>query len=381
MFWNHDLKQCLLSSLFMLLLLPGNNYAAENVVLITLDGLRWQEVFAGVDEELATHQEYSSQSEELIEKFWHETPEERAEALLPFINGTVFSQGAYAGNRQQNSCAAVSNDWYFSYPGYSEILTGVVNPDIVSNSKIPNSEATFLELLESNSMYQGKTAAFASWDVFPFIFNVERSGIHVNAFSPEANPADSQEEFLNNLQNNIPPPWPTVRNDAFTHQFALSYLRREQPKVLFIGYGETDDFAHDGKYDEYIFAANRTDRFIEEIWLTLQSIDQYRNNTALFITVDHGRGELPLETWKHHSSRGATTRPNSGLTQYADGIAGSEATWFAAIGAGINNRGEIQTESDCITSNRIAASLMQLIGEDYRDYNPAMGAPIQELFE
>ena len=38
-------------------------------------------------------------------------------------------------------------------------------------------------------------------------------------------------------------------------------------RIVFIGYGETDDFAHDGKYDEYVMAANRTDRFIKELWL------------------------------------------------------------------------------------------------------------------
>ncbi|MEO1982643.1 MAG: DUF1501 domain-containing protein, partial [Fuerstiella sp.] len=53
-------------------------------------------------------------------------------------------------------------------------------------------------------------------------------------------------------------------------------------------YGETDDFAHDGKYDEYILAAHRTDRFIREIWDIVQSTNGYRDNTVLFVTVDHG---------------------------------------------------------------------------------------------
>ena len=162
----------------------------------------------------------------------------------------------------------------------------MVNPTIDSNSKVPNTEATFLELLESNSLDSERTAAFASWYVFPFIFNVERSAVHVNAFSTEANPADNHEIFLNKLQNDIPPPWSTVRNDAFTHQYALSYLRREKPKVLFISYGETDDFAHDGKYAEHIFAANRTDRLIKEIWSTLPHPDTYRYNTVISIHVD-----------------------------------------------------------------------------------------------
>ncbi len=353
--------------------------AAENVVLITFDGLRWQELFHGLDDELSEHEEYSAQSSLITERFQRRSPRQSAESIFPFLYSTVFSRGSYIGNRDANSCAEVSNPWYFSYPGYSEILTGVVNESIDSNGKIHNPERTIHELLNSNSVYRGKTAAFGSWDVFPYIFNVERSGIFVNAFSPLQEPVGEYEQLLNQLHQDIPTPWPTVRNDAFTHYFAMSYLRREQPRLLFISYGETDDFAHDGKYDEYILAANRTDGFIKDVWETLQSMPNYRDNTVLFITVDHGRGEEPLETWLHHASKRSLDGYMSSLAQYEDGIVGSEATWMAAMGPGINAGGLIETGDYCVTSDRIAATLLQLLGEDYRDYNPSMGAPITEL--
>jgi glucan phosphoethanolaminetransferase (alkaline phosphatase superfamily) len=76
-----------------------------------------------------------------------------------------------------------------------------------------------------------------------------------------------------------------------------------------VSYGETDDFAHDGKYDEYdeyIFAANRTDRFIRELWNEINNNPAYKDNTVLFITADHGRGSDPIETWQHHASEKAT---------------------------------------------------------------------------
>ncbi|GIT63983.1 MAG: hypothetical protein Ct9H300mP22_3830 [Gammaproteobacteria bacterium] len=66
--------------------------------------------------------------------------------------------------------------------------------------------------------------------------------MYVNAFHPEVNPADEFEEISHSyiktfqLHGN-------VRNDAFTHHYALSYLLREKPRLIFIGYGETDDFA------------------------------------------------------------------------------------------------------------------------------------------
>lgn len=220
---------------------------ADNVVLITLDGLRWQELFRGLDIRLASDDSYSKQQSELMRQFWDDDPAARARLLFPFLHGNVFEQGSVIGNRDLCSCARVANPWYFSYPGYSEILTGVVNETINSNRKIPNPERTVHELLEGIDGFAGRTAAFASCDVFPFIFNIERSGVYVNAFELLNAPEGMTEISLNQLHSDIPPPWPTVRNDAFTHRFALSYLRREQPRLLFIGYGETDDFAHDGK--------------------------------------------------------------------------------------------------------------------------------------
>lgn len=371
------------SLLFFIVSLQLSNpvFGAENVVLITFDGLRWQELFRGLDLDLANHEEYSEQSALITERFQRRNPEQSAAAIFPFLHSTVFSRGSYIGNRDADSCAAVSNPWYFSYPGYSEILTGVVNEGLDSNDKIQNPERTIHELLNTNPAFRGRTAAFASWDVFPYIFNVEKSGVFVNAFSPLEEPAGEFEQVLNQLHGDIPTPWPTVRNDAFTHHFALSYLRREQPRLLFISYGETDDFAHDGKYDEYILAAHRTDGFIREVWETLQALPQYRDNTALFITVDHGRGEEPLETWLHHASKRSLDGYMSSLAQYEEGIVGSEATWMAAMGPGINDDGLIGTPGQCVTSDRIAATLLRLLGEDYRDYNPGMGEPIEELLE
>ncbi len=370
--------QLLLSALLGLPCLAAS--AADNVVLITLDGLRWQEVFRGIDQTLATHEEYSPRSEQLLTQFWHEDPQTRAQLLMPFMHGVVFAKGTYAGNRDAGSCARISNPWYFSFPGYSEILSGVVNRSIDSNGKNQNPEQTFLELLNAHPEYQGRVAAFASWDVFPYIFNVERSGIHVNAPGVPIIPANAYEQTLLKLSEDIPMPWETVRHDAFTHHFAASHIAQSKPRITFISYGETDDFAHDGRYDEYIFAANRTDRFIREIWELLQSTQGYRDNTVMFITVDHGRGEVPLETWQHHASKESLSGYMQSLAQYEEGIVGSENVWMAAIGPGIPDSGLVTNgDTRCLESNRIAATLLQVLGEDYERLNPAMGSPMQEF--
>lgn len=356
-----------------------NVSAADNVVLITLDGLRWQEVFSGIERRLALSEDYSGLSDKLMDEFWDDSADVRAQKLLPFLHDVVFKKGTYVGNRDQASCAKVSNDWYFSYPGYSEILTGIVNPSLSSNAKTPNPERSIFELLNAVPEFKGRSAAFASWDVFPFILNTQRSGLHVNAFHKEEDPQSEFELLLNRLSEDTPAPWATVRNDSFTHHYAMSYFKREKPRVLFISYGETDDFAHDGKYDEYIFAANRTDRFISEIWEMVQETEGYTDNTDLFITVDHGRGEEPIETWRHHASKTSVTSYMSSLASYEEGIVGSDAVWMAGMGPGVPNSKLINTGDNCLSSNRIAATLLELLGQDYRDLQSDMGAPIKEF--
>ena len=41
-----------------------------------------------------------------------------------------------------------------------------------------------------------------------------------------------REVFLNELQPQVPSPWSTVRLDAFTHHYALEYLKRERPRLI-----------------------------------------------------------------------------------------------------------------------------------------------------
>jgi len=362
---------------FCLIVVSGTSLAAENVVLVTIDGLRWQELFSGLDTRLTRNKEYTAEQELLLTRFGSDPATRSGHKIFPFLYSTMFEQGSYVGDRNRSSCAEVKNDWYFSYPGYSEILTGVVNPTIDSNAKKLNPEKSILELLDSTPRFEGKTAAFASWDVFPFIFNVDRSRLHVNAFEEEKNPQSDFERLLNTLYRDTPPPWPTVRNDSFTHHYAMSYFSRELPKVLFVSYGETDDFAHDGKYDEYILAANRTDRFIGELWKLIQATPSHRDNTVLFVAVDHGRGSEPIETWQHHASKKSVSGYMTSLSQYENGITGSEAVWMAAVGPGVASNGLIVTGADCLTNNGIAATLLELLGEDYKTLNPAMGAPLE----
>lgn len=299
----------------------------QKVFLITLDGLRWQELFTGVDSLLLQNENYVKHPESLHEAYWNSSPHQRRLALLPFVWGEVPQMGQLYGNRNRGSKVNLTNGMWFSYPGYNEILTGRADDqNINSNAKIPNPNETVLE--QFAKIYGKKqVAAFGSWDVFDAIVNEERSGVYTNCgFEPSTDlPLTPEEELLNELQQQIPSPWGTVRLDGFTHQYAKAYLDKHQPDLIYIAYGETDDFAHNGNYESYIKSTKNTDALIEDLWNYSQKSDYYRDKTTFIISTDHGRGTDPIDSWRSHGKK----------------IKGSDQTWIIVFGKGVKPLGEV----------------------------------------
>lgn len=353
----------------------------RNLIFVTIDGLRWQEVFNGKQQDLIENVEITKHSNDLIESLKASNPNTAKELLMPFMWQTIAKNGVLIGDRTQGSNMSVANQWYFSYPGYSEIFTGVVNNSLNSNKKVLNPEVSFLEWLSKDKGYKN-VAAFGSWDVFPYILNTERSGLYVNAGFSAANLYyhSDQVNLLNTLQQEIPSPWHNVRLDSFTHRFAMDYLKTNKPRVISISYGETDDFAHQGDHHQYLTAAHRTDGFIAQLWQWVQRTEGYKDNTNLLIITDHGRGSN-LKDWRHHASSSAVkTYMKSLLTEFPRGVEGSEHIWMAAIGPDIKSLGVAKTDSE-IYQKQISATALKLLGEDPDEFNLKAAKPITGIIK
>ncbi|MDP3472703.1 MAG: hypothetical protein Q8S14_12595 [Algoriphagus sp.] len=133
----------------------------ENIVLITLDGLRWQELFKGADSLFVDDTGMIKSMGSLLGDFWHEDPKLRRKMLFPFVWNTVATQGQIYGNRAHGNMVNNQNKMWFSYPGYNEVLSGFADDErINSNSKINNPNVTFLEYLNQKPEYKGKVMAF-----------------------------------------------------------------------------------------------------------------------------------------------------------------------------------------------------------------------------
>lgn len=365
--------------LIQLLCLCGfalNSQAADNLVLVSIDGLRWQEVFQGYQDDVLDLAEFKEKKAGLEEQFSGTDAANKRQKLMPFLWNVLAKNGVLIGNRDSGSNMRVTNNYWFSYPGYNELLTGKADPNIDSNKAIANPNVTILEWLNKQTGYQGKVAAFGSWDVFPAIINRTRSGVFINAGFESADWVELSEKakWLNALQKQIPSPWHNVRLDAFSLGFAEQYILTHQPKVIYLALGETDDFAHQSNYPEYLRGANRADQFIAQLWTLLQSIEQYHGKTNLIITVDHGRGNS-AQSWQHHASPKAVKGYLNGLNQYKDGIPGADQIWLAALGPDVKSIGEMKNTST-FTLDQVAATAMGLLNLQPKDYATDIALPL-----
>ena len=334
---------------------------AKNVIFIMTDGLRWQEVFHGADLALMNKQHGKvTDVAALKAKYWRPTVEERRKALMPFFWSTIAIDGQVFGDRDRGSDAYVTNGLNFSYPGYSETLTGFADPRINSNDKVPNPNVTVLEWLNNTAEFHDKVAAFGAWDVIGAVFHPERAKFTINAgYDPlMMTPMTPRLELLNQLKAESPRVWEDEPFDPIPFYTAMEYLKTKRPRVLYISFGDTDDWAHDGNYKEYLDAAHRVDAYIARLWKAVQENPQYRGKTALLFSPDHGRG-AGLDTWRDHGQK----------------LPESRYIWMGFLGADVKPMGD-HTNIQPVTQNEIAATLAELLGKDYHAAVPQSGAPI-----
>ncbi len=340
-------------------------FHTENVILITLDGVRYEEVFQGADRNIINDSTMVKNIEEINDAFWFDDENKRRETLMPFIWSTVKEHGQIYGNKNRGSVMRLTNPYFFSYPGYSELLIGFNDDSVNSNAKVLNPHTNVLEFMHQQDGFNGRVAAFASWDVFDWIINHERNDFTINSggYPLEDSLLTQKQRWMNTFVSDMPYEGYGlgVRWDALTHEYAFEYLKYRKPRFLYIAYDETDEFAHQTKYDKYLQMIHRLDRYIGDIWKWIQSNDMYRNKTTLIVTTDHGRGGYENGQWGSHGQS----------------VANAEFVWAAIIGPDTPHMGEV-THADTIATNQIAATITHVLGYDYKS-NREVGKVISSM--
>ena len=159
------------------------------------------------------------------------------------------------------------------------------------------------------------------------------------------------------MASDLPRHWDYGPVDAPIVYAAIETLRTRKPRVLYVMLGEGDEWAHQGRYDLYLDATFRADRFIERIWTTVQAIPEYAGRTSLLLTTDHGRGATTTD-WMNHGRE----------------VAAAERTWIAVLGPDVAPLGVRRDVN--VTTSQIASTIASLVREDYRAAVPDAAAPL-----
>lgn len=342
-------------SLLVLLCASGQAQPAENIFIIATDGTRWQEIFGGADSALLHDPAYVQDTALSRQLYWAPSPDERRKRLMPFFWNVIAQQGQLYGNRKKESKVNVKNMYKISYPGYNELLTGYPDPLPILNAPQYNRNTSVLAYLNNLPAYKGRVAAFTSWNVFPFILNSKRTDLVQNSGYALLTDTTEGSMVINQVQDKIVQKYKT-RYDLLTFFAAKEYIRNHHPRVVFLGLGETDEFAHKGQYDLYLQQMTNVDRMIAELWYYVQTDPFYKNRTTFLVSTDHGRGQA--EKWvRHHTF-----------------VRGSGEIWLAMLGKNIEPLGEMQ-EVKPLYQNQVAATVAFLLGENFQSTRK-IGKPI-----
>lgn len=306
---------------------------ADTVVLLVIDGIRWQEVFQGVDARLARAHGL--------------TEVQSAARLVPALHELGLYGGVSAGAPGIGAEIRASGPVYRSLPGYMELLSGHSAGYCLSNRCGSVRHPTLMDRI-SDGAEAGEAALFASW---PHL-------IHAAAMHPEravisaGRHGGTHLEFVDaaptrrglRRQAIVAGPSPSkgdFRADRFTQGLAFDYLLRERPRFLFISLGEADAYGHANNYPAYLNALRRSDRFVARLVDATERLNLEAHRTTLIVTTDHGRDAKARE--------------------HGPGIPESARSWLMACGYAVHRRGSIPM-AEPRTLSDIAPSVLRLLG-------------------
>ncbi|HEX3769883.1 MAG TPA: alkaline phosphatase family protein [Polyangiaceae bacterium] len=317
------------------------------VILVVLDGVRWQEVFEGADRSLTGGWPCDARS------------------LFPYLYAALDARGAAIGAPGHGTISA-SGPNYVSLPGYTEIFGGKAPESCQDNACSGASGATLVDAMRDRAARNEDVAVIASWG--PIARAATHSAGRIALSTGREHVTDERafttEPGLREAMDRGAQagPWPghdTFRPDRYTADIALRYLAVHAPDFLFVGLGEPDEFAHTGDYLGYLGALRAADTFFGQLFATLEGMGDRGRRTLVVVTADHGRG---ARDYRDHGR----ALPDSGRV------------WLMAIGGPVRARGFVDAIAPRHLAD-VAPTLRDLAGLPPADPSPHSGLPMVEL--
>lgn len=313
----------------------------EAVIVVALDGVRWQEIFQGTEDLHARDPR---------------VPLLDPEQLVPTLSRWGTLEGSTVGAPGFGAMRA-SGPEFSSLPGYTEIMTGRPPKDCQNNFCGPVRVPTMLDQAR-DAFPDDHVAVVSSWEMIAYAASPTLAGID---FSTGRLRAQGMLDAWLQEGRRYPSSWPgegEYRADVLTMPVALQVLEKDRPRLMFIGLGDTDEHAHHGDMASYVGALRAADKFLAKLESTVDKMGDRGRHTAILVTCDHGRST----EFREHGGEW----PESGRV------------WLIAKGAGIAVVGKIDTKDTRLAD--IAPTVRELLDLP-RDDDPSAGKPIDAILE
>jgi hypothetical protein len=321
----------------------GGPHPTRNIILVTIDGVRWQEIFGGVD---ATRGQRGCDASELVP------------------NLTALGQvGLALGAPGVGAPVLASGPNFVSLPGYRELLSGRADGVCTSNFCAHTTDRTFLdELGRFEHLPPEQVAVIASWERLDRVAARDDASVTVSA-GRHAGPSRDRlrvnaraSALLDEAAHaHAYPGFFDYRPDRYTAALALEYVQAVRPRFLHVALGDTDEHAHRGDYQGYVDSLREADRFVGQLWRTVQAIEGYGEETTIVVTADHGRAS----SFRGHGGRD------------------SARVWLFAAGGAIEPRGAVAASRPIHLAD-VAPTMRALIGLP-PESSPHAGMPIDAM--
>ena len=305
------------------------------VVLVVLDGVRWQEVFGGADRAVARQHGVNPGT-------WP-----NARALMPNLQRMIEVEGMALGAPGHGPEITTGGTQRISLPSYREIFTGRSDPLCQSNECAqPLGRTVAYDVYDVGG--PGDVAVIASWsniaraasaDSSRFVLTTGRKVVGLGDVL-RSDPVTASLLDAGSRASAFPGEG-EYRPDSITERIALRYLATARPRFLFVGLGDCDEYGHRNDYRGYLTALHGADAFLGELEVTLEAMGARGRHTTVLVTADHGRAR----DFRDHG----VGHPESGRV------------WLVAGGADVRGRGLVAA-SRRHTLSDIAPTVRALLG-------------------
>jgi hypothetical protein len=323
------------------------------VIMVVLDGARWQDVFGGADRAIGAPRGFDTARFAAPEK------------LMPNLHALI-GRGVALGAPGHGEPFRASGPNYVSLPGYMELFGGA-KTDCMDNSCARIRRKTIVdEVRDSLASSNEDVAVVSSWPPIEMAATTAPSKIVMSTGVKHNSNAGSLrfDRFASMIFWNAEEAFPfpgegEYRPDELTAKIAIPFLAKKRPRFLFVGLGDMDEYAHKNDYRDYVLSMQSADKTIGDIVRIVDSMGERGKKTTIVVTADHGRSD----DFRTHGGESPE----------------SARTWLVMAGGNVPAKGLVDAKKGYYLRD-VVPTLRVLMGLPSRGGHGA-GDPIDEILE